>query len=328
MKRTVTTVFATLFLLGPITIQPCFPWGNDGHEYVALLAAKILESESPQTLQKVNALLATDTNNDLTPNDIASEATWADAFRGSSTQARELSAQWHFVDIDFNQPNLDAACFGHPKLSPGELATQGPSPDCIVDKIKQFAAELANPDTSDGERLGALKFLLHFVGDIHQPLHAANRNDPDTGRSDRGANCIGILHGNATKPTRLHSYWDTALVVHALSKNADTAMQRLTPLLTPSNKQKWLSSTDARDWALESFDLAKGHAYAGVIDTPPVQTDFIFKDPFHGTVDTQCGPSKVYHIGATYDAQASDVVKAQIAKAAVRLAWLLQHNLK
>jgi nuclease S1 len=46
-----------------------------------------------------------------------------------------------------------------------------------VDKIDQFAAELANPATADPERLLALKFLLHFVGDLHQPLHAADDHD-------------------------------------------------------------------------------------------------------------------------------------------------------
>ena len=137
----------------------------------------------------------------------------------------------------------------------------------------------------------------------------------------------GIFRGNEKNPTRLHTYWDDFLVLHALSKNPDTAMQRLTPLLTDANKQKWLSKPDPSDWSQESYDLAKGNAYAGVIDTTPVATDFVFKVPFHGP--DKCGPSKVYRINTdTYDPQASDVVKTQIAKAAVRLARILQQNLK
>jgi hypothetical protein len=48
-----------------------------------------------------------------------------------------------------------------------------------IDKIAQFAGEVGNPATSEPERLTVLKFLLHFVGDIHQPFHAADRKDPD-----------------------------------------------------------------------------------------------------------------------------------------------------
>jgi hypothetical protein len=99
----------------------------------------------------------------------------------------------------------------------------------------QFAGELGNLAMSEPERLAA--------GDIHQPLHAADRKDPDTGRDDLGGNCIGILRGRAKTPARLHSDWDTALVIHALSKGTDVAMQRLRPLLIGSNKQKWLSDT-------------------------------------------------------------------------------------
>src|ERR671927_195382 len=84
-------------------------WGNEGHEYIATLAAEILQAEAPETMKKVDDLLATYTANDLTPTDIASEATWADAFRGSSQQARDLTEQWHFVDIDYDQPDVDAA---------------------------------------------------------------------------------------------------------------------------------------------------------------------------------------------------------------------------
>lgn len=316
------------FILG--TTQT-LAWGNEGHEYIATLAAEILQADSPETLRKVEALLATDTDNDLTGDDIASEATWADAFRASSQHAKDVTEQWHFVDIDYDHPDVDVACFNHPKLAASEEASQGPSPDCAIDKIVQFAGELGNPETSDPERLAALKFLLHFVGDIHQPLHAANRKDPDTGRDDRGGNCVGVLRGHATNPSRLHSYWDTALVIHALSKGADVAMQRLRPLLTDSNKQKWLKDTGGKDWASkwaqEAYGLAKDHAYLGVIDQIPVRTDFLFKD-FHGNPDLRCGPSKIYAIDAAYDSQATEIVKEQIAKAAVRLAWLLRDKIK
>jgi hypothetical protein len=74
-------------------------------------------------------------------------------------------------------------------------------------------------------------------------------------------------------------------------KGTDVATQRLRPLLTRSNKRKWLSDTGGNDWATkwaqESYGLAKDHAYFGV-DQAPVQSDFLFKD-FHGNVDLNAG---------------------------------------
>jgi len=79
------------------------------------------------------------------------------------------------VDIEIDGPNIDEACFDHPE--PDHPASTGPAKDCVVDKIQEFADELANPDTDPEEQVVALKFLLHFVGDLHQPLHAADDHD-------------------------------------------------------------------------------------------------------------------------------------------------------
>jgi hypothetical protein len=83
----------------------------------------------------------------------------------------QTTRMWHFVDIELAE-SLASACFGHPPLPPGIPASTGPPRACVVDKIDQFAKELGNPATPASVRLLALKFLLHFVGDLHQPLHA------------------------------------------------------------------------------------------------------------------------------------------------------------
>ena len=64
-------------------------------------------------------------------------------------------------------------------------ASAGSAQDCVVDKIDEFEAELASPSTAPAERLLALKYLLHFIGDLHQPLHASDNED-------RGGNCVRI----------------------------------------------------------------------------------------------------------------------------------------
>ena len=74
----------------------------------------------------------------------------------------------------------------------------------VVDKVEEFSAELANLDTSPEERIVALKFPLHFIGDVHQPLHAADNRD--RGGNDERASAPGFRAGN------LHHFWDTEFV--------------------------------------------------------------------------------------------------------------------
>jgi hypothetical protein len=177
-------LLAWFLLAVPVTSpRPAFAWGDEGHKVIALIAEHHLD---PAVRAKVATLLAADTD-PLTAHDIASEATWADKYRDSdrsTTKVRyEATWRWHFVDIELAQPDLGAACFGHPPLPPGVPASKGPPQACVVDKIDQFAAELGDRATSAPEQLLALKFLLHFVGDLHQPLHAAEITMPAETRS-------------------------------------------------------------------------------------------------------------------------------------------------
>jgi hypothetical protein len=130
----------------------------------------------------------------LTAHDIASGATWADRYRdsdrGGSRQRYEQTRQWHFVNIELDGPNLDRACFGHPRLPAAVPASSGPAKACLVDKIEQFTAELSNSATAPGERLLALEFLLHLVGDVHQPLHAVDDHDAGGNRKQGGRDRI------------------------------------------------------------------------------------------------------------------------------------------
>ena len=193
---------AALLLCWPILApHPAHAWGDEGHEIIATIADALM---TPAARRQVHAMLATD-DDPLTEHDMAAEATWADHLRSANADgARSRTRQWHFVDIELHSPSLDAACFGHPKLPPAALASLGPAQACIVDKIDQFATELARADTPPDERLAALKFLLHFVGDVHQPLHAAD--DDDRGGNDKPVSADGMRAGN------LHHYWDTECV--------------------------------------------------------------------------------------------------------------------
>jgi S1/P1 Nuclease len=214
----------------------------------------------------VATLLAADTDT-LTRHDIASEATWADKYRDSdrdTTKIRyEATWRWHFVDIELGQPDLASACFGHPPLPPGVPASKGPPRACVVDKIDQFAAELADPAIGPSEQLLALKFLLHFVGDLHQPLHAAD--DHDAGGNKK------LVTGEGLRPTNLHHYWDVEFVERLGTDPRQVAASLIGQISDP-HWQVWSSGTPA-DWAMEAFAIARSDAY-GLLPPPGDQGAF------------------------------------------------------
>jgi len=280
---------AGLFSIGVIAASPlpAFAWGNEGHEVVALVAQSFLD---PPVRKRVEALLAADTDS-RTAHDIASEATWADAIKNDSDLKRRTS-QWHFVDIEISVPNVDQACFNRPPIPAGSVAFNGPANDCIIDKIDQFAAELHNPATDPEERVIALKFLLHFVGDLHQPLHAADDHD-------RGGNEKRVLAAQM-QPGNLHHYWDTEFVV-ALGPDQRRVAADLIEGISDAQEKEWAKGTPA-DWAQETFAIARDHAY-GELPAPDSQGR--------------------YHLADNYLEMAAEVVPAQLSKAGVRLAFIL-----
>lgn len=234
-------------------------WGDEGHKIIALIAYGRL---SEPARHKVDALLADDEDT-LTPADFASRATWADRYRDSDrngSKTRYLSTrQWHFVDINLDdliaKPDLDTPCHGFPKLPQNVLASNGPAGDCVVTKIEQFQQELQR-SASPAERLLALKFLMHFVGDLHQPLHAAEHNH------DKGGNEVLVLFGRhhvAQDKLNLHAYWDTQLV-SMLGKDPNAVAQSLILDMKSSDAQRWEQGTP-QDWAKDTFAVAKAKAY-------------------------------------------------------------------
>jgi len=243
-------------------------------------------------------MLASDTD-PLTAGDFAGRATWADKYRN---EHRETAA-WHFVNIEIDHPDLKDACFGFPSLSPGQLASQGPAQDCVVNKIGEFAAELKNPSTPAAERLLALKFLIHFIGDLHQPLHAADHHD-------RGGNCVGLMSPQGAQNNRgvltLHAYWDVS-VVEALGQSAAQIADQLDAGLSAGDVQDW-SQGSPRNWALETFDIGRRDAYA--LPSMP-----------------SCDMSGSVALSPAYRAQAEKDAVTQLQKAAVRLAAMLNEAL-
>lgn len=271
-------------------------WGDGGHRIIGLIAQNYLD---PAIRDRVFALLAADPD-PLTAHDLASATTWADRFRDSDRNSSRVhysqTHDWHFIDIELDAPDIDAACFGHPPMAPETPASNGPAHACVVDKIEQFAAELQAADTPPEERLLALKFLLHFVGDLHQPLHASDNHD-------EGGNLV-MVSAPGFRSGNLHHFWD-AEFVWQLGGEPRSIARRLLAQITPEQVGLW-SQGSPSDWAAESFEVARSVAYGGL----PTR-------PRNGS----------YRLSNAYVRAATGAVSEQLSKAGVRLAALLDRVL-
>jgi hypothetical protein len=304
---------AGIVLLLPL--RAGFAWGLEGHRVVALIADRLLQQNDPEIRAKVQALLATDKDNGLTKNDIASEATWADVLRDKSPEARIGTSAWHAVRFNPDNPDLAAACFGRKKLPPGYPASRGPQDNCVVDKLMQFEAKLKNPETSQFQRLAALQFVLNLAGEVNDPLNAIDRGD-------QGGYCTAVQIGSQA-PLRLSTYWEEKLVRQVVGANLAQAAARLVAEIPPAEARGWAGGTP-ETWARESFDIAKSVTYG--FGSEPAAGQFQF--PGKKGQAEPCPSVALYRVGPEYEARALAAVKTQLAKSGVRLARLLRDGFK
>ena len=246
-----------------------FAWGREGHIIVAEIAEQYLE---PATARQVRELLRIE--NDTTLPDVAN---WVDDIR---TQRRN-TAVWHFVDIPVEARTYSAA-------------RDCPRRTCIVAEIEKFERELGDRRADPETRLEALKFLVHFIGDLHQPLHAADDHD-------RGGNRIRVrFMGHATN---LHAVWDTGILAPAVTQGDERGYAlRLSKSIRDRDRLQWQRGT-IEDWANDSHAVARQIIY--------------------GTLPHEPGA-----LPGSYDRAALPVVNAQLEKAGVRLAAVIDSVLK
>jgi hypothetical protein len=291
-------VIAAALTLPMLAVLPqlAFAWGDDGHKTVALIAQQCLTKPAKSA---VDAMLAADTD-DLTAHDIASEATWADKYRDENNRHDHYkeTQNWHFTDIEIDNPDLTTACFGRQPLPAHTLASNGQPNACAADKIEQFGAELADPATDAEERTMALKFILHFVGDLHQPLHSSDNHD--FGGNSVKVTVEGFKH---TKKDELHGFWDTQFV-DGIAKPPTVLAKQLLAEITPAQAADWAQGK-SDDWAMEAFMLSKNDAYGN----PPLSKD---------------SPQQ---LDSAYVTKAEQDIRLQLKRAGVRLAFLLNQKL-
>lgn len=207
---------------------------------------------------------------------LAAVSTWADEIRPS----RSETAPWHYIDIPLDASAIDPA-------------RDCPDGDCVTGAITRFVAVLRDTTSTPDAKSEALKFVVHFVADLHQPLHCADNHD-------RGGNDVHVTFFGEN--ANLHSVWDT-LLIERIDPETDSYAKRLDTALTDSDISKFAQGT-VKVWALEGHAMAQKVAYGAL--------------PRGENLD----------LGADYLQAAAPSVDLQLQKAGIRLASILNHALQ
>jgi hypothetical protein len=219
----------TLVLVLLLFPSSLYAWGREGYEIVAIIAEQRLEAD----VREQTAALLEGTA-------FIRAAIWADQVRNEQT------APWHYVNISIADTEYDASqvC---------------PKDQCVIAQIERFRNTLANQAASFKKRQKALKYLIHFVGDLHQPLHAGDNHD--RGGNDVRVEFLGqTLNSYSHKPWNLHAVWDSALVEQQ-DPDAPHYAGRLVGWLNAQPEGAFQDGSVV-DWAMESHDVSKDHVYA------------------------------------------------------------------
>lgn len=288
-----------------------FSWGNEGHEIVAQIAARKL---TPAAQRNIVALVRSDPDDDLNLKAILGTSgapppgalekalgiisTWPDHLPGG----RGPTGPWHYIDIGLFE-------------GPSHMDERCPGGACITQKITELAGNLKT-----GKSLGQfsapkeLRFLVHFLGDIHQPLHCVTN-------ADAGGNCVKEQGYDLANP-ELHALWDTGLVLEMIGEEpADTAAAIMEEF---DGTLEVPETADPKAMAAETFEVAR-RVYTAARPAIPVIDHFV------DVVPSKCASeapkeitSLVVDARASYDnVEMLAIVRQQLYKAGVRLAAIL-----
>ena len=275
------SLLVLLLLLASSTAS--LAWGEAGHATVAEIAAHYLSGKARANVRRL-----------LGPgeHEMAAVASWADQVRDSD---RPETYPWHVVEIPPDGVSYDRA-------------RDCKNDDCIVEKIKQFARVVGDRRIARAERIEALKFLIHFVGDLHMPLHAyAPLNHP------KGT---WVQIGGTTE--KLHLWWDWGWWDLTFEDEFGTepkeVAETMISQITAEEQNEWMAGTPD-GWANESFNLASEFVTAHDLIAAVRNTNHSQEAPIvlpRSALETEMKPGVV----------------RRLKMAGVRLAWLLNEAFK
>jgi hypothetical protein len=264
-------------------------WGPQGHRTVGAIADRLL---TPQSHAAVAALLADDLDKFGNPSGrttLEAVSVWADEI----TRTAAAHPNWHYDDTP--------VCGSEPKQ---RYCRDG---QCNSEQLTRLITVLGNKQAPARERNEALKWVVHLVGDIHQPLHSADN-------ADHGGNQVAVaLEGVRTHGREnLHRVWDTDLVQLSLhARNRQQPPPDIEALTQEAQQMvREVGQGDPQQWARESNNLARNVAYH-------------FPGFACNTV-----PADIVVLDSAYQTQAESVVRERLLLAGARLANLLNNTLR
>ncbi len=272
-----------------------YGWWETGHQTVARIAAAHL---TPAARTRVARILDVPDTPEAVSDALAKASTWAD-----ETKNETKTGEWHYIDLTLQDHKSD-------------IPARCKDDNCAPARIRLFAAQLKNrPDDAKWSQLDALRFLVHFVGDIHQPMHAISD-------ADLGGNCER-LDPPVDTAKNLHALWDGGIIVAMDVDDKGLAASLEQQVETfDSARQAGLTQGDADDWTWESHELALHDVY----------------DKLHVPVEppifpANCGEAPLAitsfkpQIDALYVDTMKPVVREQLIKGGLRLARMLNEAL-
>jgi hypothetical protein len=241
------TGLLTLLLLVPSSL---FAWGELGHRVTASVAERQLGKNSPALKAALKLLKKTH---------LADVAVEADALRNQLGTSH--TAEWHFVDIPLAANSFDPA---------RDCALS----DCVITRIDQFRKILGDPKEKPLRRQEALLYLIHYVGDLHQPMHcegdARGGNDIKV-KFDGGGHVPGNDKGNS-RSDNLHFVWDVSLLEWQ-ELGEQSYVQHLFKDTLNGRDPATLAGGTTLDWAMESHQIAQNVQVANGTDLDPAYLD-------------------------------------------------------
>jgi hypothetical protein len=232
MQKSITriTIKAIVFLFVLLTPLLAFCWGTTGHRVVAEIAQRHLSVKAKVELKKL-----------IGKQSLAMWANWSDFIKSDTTHAWDHASKWHYINI---AGNLSHDAFM-------DSLKNNTQTENLYTQIKAMAAQLKNKKETLEQRQIALRWLIHLVGDLHQPLHVGRAED-------RGGNSIKVTVQD--KQTNLHAFWDGDFVDHQQYSYTEYATMLD---IAPDAEMKTMQKPGLEEWFYDSYQLAN-KVYAAV----------------------------------------------------------------
>lgn len=239
MKRTILALIILILGLSPLSL---LAWGPTGHRVIAEIAQRNLKKKANKQVSKL-----------LDNYPMAYWSVWADNIKSDTTDRWKHTYIWHYVNIPGNLSRNEM-----------EQAVNKVKQANVYSEIPRLCDIIKNRDSSTNEKREALYFLIHLVGDLHQPMHIGREDD-------LGGNKITVYWFG--KPTNIHAVWDSNIVEH--EKYSYTEYSEILNKLSKKEKKEVQSGTLV-DWLFDTYQITN-EIYSSIENEEKLSYNYPYK---------------------------------------------------